>query len=532
MRRWQHVVLTAGLLVAGFSLTPVTYAQGPSCFAITGNGNVQGVDNGASCAFLGIPFAAPPIGPMRWRAPQPPSPWAVTLNAITPPLGCAQNEDCLKLNIWTPDPAPTSPAPVILWIHTGAFVAASANLPAHNGRALAERTGAIVVAANYRLGPLGFLAHPALTSEDPGYPSSGNYGLLDQRAAMAWVRDNIAAFGGDPNNVTIGGQSAGAHSVSLHVVSPGSGGLFGKAIMQSGYASYRWPTLEESEALGLQLAAALGCTTPGAELACLRLKTRSEILAALPGGQQQVTETNRAVWGPNVDGVEIPDQPRSLYESGAFNRVPAIIGATRDEGWIYVDRSFPLGLTEEQYAAAVETEFGLADAPAILARYPAAAFPSPKHAFSQLVGDVEGACEARRVAKLISRTQTPVYLYSFEREVPAVAGTQVIHGIDTNFMFGNDYVPPTPYVLSADDRSLSNAIGDYWTRFASTGDPSDASALKWHPFIAPAADARAAMKSMALDLPLREDKRLREEQCDFWEPSFLRSLLGAVPAGK
>ena len=162
------------------------------------------------------------------------------------------------------------PAPVIVWIHTGAFIAASANLPAHNGRLLAERTGAIVVAANYRVGAFGFLAHPALTSEDPAYPSSGNYGLLDQRAAMAWVRDNIAAFGGDPNNVTIGGQSAGAHSVSFHLVSPGSNGLFGKAIMMSGYASSRWPTLEESEALGLQFAAALGARLPAPSWSCLR----------------------------------------------------------------------------------------------------------------------------------------------------------------------------------------------------------------------------------------------------------------------
>ena len=132
------------------------------------------------------------------------------------------NEDCLKLNIWTPNPAPTVPTPVIFWIHTGAFMAASANLVDSRGRNLAEQTGAIVVAANYRLGPLGFVGHSALTGEDPTYPSSGNYGLLDQRAAMIWVRDHIAAFGGDPNNVTIAGQSAGAHSVSLHLVSPGS----------------------------------------------------------------------------------------------------------------------------------------------------------------------------------------------------------------------------------------------------------------------------------------------------------------------
>ena len=142
-------------------------------------------------------------------------------------------EDCLRLNIWTPNPAPASPAPVIFWIHTGAFQAAIANLADSKGRNLAERTGAIVVAANYRHGPLGFLGHSALSGEDPTYPSSGNYGFLDQRAALVWVRNHIAAFGGDPHNVTIAGQSAGAHSVSMHLVSPGSTGLFTRAIMQT-----------------------------------------------------------------------------------------------------------------------------------------------------------------------------------------------------------------------------------------------------------------------------------------------------------
>src|SRR5881628_3689407 len=211
--------------------------QTGSCFVATSSGAVQGVDNGSSCAFLGIPFAAPPLGNLRWKPPQPAAPWAPTLNANVAPGPCpvvnppgsnvtAGSENCLKLNIWTPDPAPASPAPVIVWIPTGAFQAASASIPDSNGRNFAQRTGAIVVAANYRLGPFGFLGHPALSAEDPNYPSSGNYGFLDQRAALAWVRDHIAAFGGDPNNVTIDGQSAGGHSVSLHIVSPGSAAYF------------------------------------------------------------------------------------------------------------------------------------------------------------------------------------------------------------------------------------------------------------------------------------------------------------------
>jgi len=516
-----------------------------SCFVTTVSGAVQGVNLGSSCAFLGIPFAAPPVGNLRWKPPQPAAPWASTLNATVASMPCpivnppgssstVGSEDCLKLNVWTPDPAPASPAPVIVWIHTGAFQAASANLADSNPRNMVERTGAVVVAAHYRLGPFGFMGHPALTAEDPAYPSSGNYGFLDQRAALAWVRDHIAAFGGDPNNVTIGGQSAGSHSVSLHVVSPGSGGYFGRAIMQSGYASTRLPTLADAEVLGIRFAAAAGCADPAHVLACMRSKTRNQVLLAFPNGQQELSERGRVAWGPVVDGFDIPDQPRALYEDGMFNRVPIIIGATRDEGWIYADRSFPLGLTTQQYETAVETEFGPADAPAILARYPAGDFPSPKLALTRLVGDVEAVCEARRVARLVERTRTPVYLYSFEREADAVVPDLVIHGLDRNFVFGNNFGPPSNYVLNTDDMALFSAISDYWTRFAATGNPSvdDDSVVRWPAYKHPTGAGRGADKYLVLDIPVREDKRLREKQCDFWEPFFLGSAVGSVPASR
>ncbi len=216
----------------------------------------------------------------------------------------------------------------------------------------------------------------------------------------------------------------------------------------------------------------------------MRGKTPAQVLLAFANGQQEFAQTPRVSWGPVVDGLDIPDQPRTLFENGAFTRVPLIIGSTRDEGWIYVDRSFPGGLTTQQYMDAVEAEFGATDAPAILARYPVANFPSPKHALSQLAGDVEVICEARRVARLVERTGTPVYLYSFEREVGAVAGDQVIHGLDRNFVFGNNYGPPSNYLLNADDLSLFDAISGYFTRFAVSGNPntSDESAVHWPAF--------------------------------------------------
>lgn len=536
-------VLTIGVVSGALiSSSPGINSQAASCFVTTTSGHIQGRDLGASCAFLGIPFAAPPVGNLRWKPPQQAPAWApATLNATTNPPACPNvnppgsttttgSEDCLKLNIWTPNPAPSAPAPVLVWIHTGAFQAASANLPDSNGRRMAEQTGAIVVAANYRVGPFGFMGHRALTSENPGYRSSGNYGFLDQRAALAWVRDHIAAFGGDPNKVAIGGQSAGGHSVSLHLVSPGSAGLFHRAIAQSGTASTRWPMLADAEALGDRLAVKLGCTDPSQVLACLRSKTRAEVLLAFPNGQQEFAQTPRVGWGPVVDGLDIPAQPRRLYEMGAFNRVPLIIGSTRDEGWIYADRSFPAGLTAEEYRTAVAAEFGVIDAPAILAQYPAADFASPKLALSRLIGDVEMVCEARRVARLVERTGTPVYVYSFEREVDAVVPDQVIHGLDRNFVFGNNF---PAHVLDADDLSLFGAISGYWTRLAGTGDPNaaDGSTPSWPAYKHPTGDGRGADKYLILDWPVREDRRLREAQCDFWEPFFLGSIAdGPVPA--
>jgi para-nitrobenzyl esterase len=554
--RVAALVITCAVVAPGTftSPAPVADAQAVSCLVTTPSGDVQGVDQGASCAFLGIPFAAPPLGALRWQPPQPAAPWApATFNANVvrqcpqfnlagTPVG---NEDCLILNVWAPHMAAGGPLtaqtglthangrPVLVWIHPGAFQAASINVADSNGRRLVEQTGAIVVAANYRHGPFGFLGHPALSAEDPSYPSSGNYGFLDQRAALAWVRAHIAAFGGDPDNVAIFGQSAGAHSVSLHLVSPGSAGYFHRAIMQSGTATTRWPTRQDAESLGTSFAASVGCTDPSQVLDCMRAKTRNEVLLALPNGPQEYAESGRAVWGPVVDGVDIPDQPRVLYETGAFNHVPIIIGATRDEGWSYVDRSFPAGLTADQYETAVATEFGASDAPAILAQYPVADFASPKLALSRLTGDVETVCEARRVARLVERTGTPVYLYSFEREVDAVIPDLVIHGLDRNFVFGNNFGPPSNYVLNADDLSLFSAIAGYWTRFAAAGSPNGrhAEVLRWPRYRHPAGHGKGADRYMILDWPLAEGKRLREDQCDFWEPFFYRSIAnGSIPA--
>jgi para-nitrobenzyl esterase len=535
----RRVLLSALLLVTHYvaSSDPPVIQAAPlqsTCLVNTAYGEIQGVDLGASCAFLGIPYAAAPVGNLRWKPPQPKTSWApATVNAITPPSACGQAEDCLRVNMWVPKSMPIAPAPVIVWFHTGGFTSASANFAANNGQKLAEQMGVIVVAPNYRLGPLGFFAHAALSAEDSGYPSSGNYGFLDQRASLRWVRDNIAVFGGNADNVTIGGQSAGAHSVSLHLVSPGSAGLFHRAIMQSGYASTRWKTLEEAEVQGTNLANALGCTDVAQVLSCLRSKTLTQILTALPSGRDQIVELNNVQWSPVVDELEIPDQPRFLYQRAAFNRVPVIIGVTKDDGWPFVDRSFPVNVTPEEYQNRIETDFG-PDAPGFFIRFPLASFASPKDALAQVDTDVEYACEATRIARFMERAGASVYLYSFEYGVEDLSANRVVHGLDTNFLFGNNFVAPFPgnHVLTPADLGLSAAMMVYLGRFAVTGNPDtdDESIVHWPAFKHPTGNGRGSDKYIVFDSVIREDKRLREQQCDFLEPFFFRSINGVVPA--
>jgi len=509
-----------------------------ACVVSTPSGVVRGVLRGTGCTYLGIPYATPPVGDLRWKPPQPKTPWApAVLSATVAPPNCSLinppttgqptgSEDCLMLNIWAP-PRPAQ-APVIVWFHPGNFQAASANLAAANGERFAQERNAIVVAPNYRLGPFGFLAHSALTLEDPAYRSSGNYGLLDQRAALAWVRDHIAAFGGDPRNVTIVGASAGSQSVNFHLLSPASAGLFHKAIMQSGFVTARWTNAKEAESQGEQFARALQCTDARTVLACLRSKTRDQVLRALPLDQAQILETEAVQWSPIVDGLEIPDQPRDLYRRGRFVRVPLIVGVNRDEGWTFVDRSFPGSFDTAQYESTVRGEFG-ADAPAVLSLYPASAFPSPKDALSQLTGDAEFACEARRVARFMSQARVDVYFYSFEHIVDAVTPGRVIHGMETNLVFGNNFAAPANHVLTAADLALFRTMSGYWGRFADTGNPTAPGVPRW-PLFRVDRYPILSDRFVILDDTVTDANRFREHHCNFWDRFYFRSVIGTVPA--
>ena len=307
--------------------------------------------------------------------------------------------------------------------------------------------------------------------------------------------------------------------------------------MQGGFASYRWRTREDGEEQAEAFATALGCLDSTQLLPCLRSKTRNEVLFALPTGTEQFAETGRTQWSPIVDGIDIPDQPRTLYEIGAFSRVPVIIGSNRDEGWTWVNRTFANEITEAQYELALQTEFA-ADAAAIRSAYPypSAENDSPKDALSQIVGDAEYACGAERLARLIERSDTPVYLYQFDYVVEAVAPNRAVHGLDVNLLFGTDIgtplLPPPGHALNDSDRDLFRSMAGYWGRFAATGNPNtdDESVVHWPRFRRPTADGRGADKYLVLDRPIRVEKRLREAACSFWDPYFFRSITGAVPA--
>jgi para-nitrobenzyl esterase len=431
---------------------------------------------------------------------------------------------------------------VLVWLPAGAFLGASSNFAPNDGRRFADERNAVVVAPNYRLGAFGWLAHPALTNEGPNYLSSGDYGLADQRAALRWVRDNITAFGGDPESVTLAGGSAGSVSTGLHLVSPASRGLFQRAIMQSGFASVRAPSIDDAYAQGEAFATTLGCTNPAAVVSCLRSKSRDQVLTALPlstlpGGFQQFTEEpGKVVWGPIVDGFEIPDQPRELYRQGRSARVPIIIGATSDDGWVFVDRSFPAGLDSLQYERAVGSEFGM-DAGAIFQLYPTASFPTPKDALARVTTDAEFVCEARRIARAMHRDGAPVYLYSFEYPVDEVNPRRAIHGLDVPLLFGNNFGAPVfpNHVLTPADLIVFDTMSTFWRRFMETGDPNPHGVpVQWPPYLS--GPDEQALESSGTDRYYVFGERLgissylRDPQCNFWEAFFFRSAVGAIPA--
>jgi para-nitrobenzyl esterase len=497
---------------------------GQGTLIATDKGSVQGTVVGKTRIFLGIPFAAPPVGDLRWRSPAPAAPWKETLKATARGAYCAQlnalspvilggsAEDCLTLNIWAPEDADGS-TPVMVFIHGGSYIFGSGGEPSYDGKRLSEAAGVIVVTMNYRLGPFGFLAHDSLAVEDKAHPSTGMYGFEDQRAALAWTQANIGAFGGNARNVTIFGESAGGESVCLHLLSPKSKDLFQRAIIESGAcAAPSGITPKEARAQGDAFTKALVCDgkDAAATLSCLRGKTMDDVLLALPSKGALDFSPGGAKWFPAVDGDNIPKEPLDLFAAGSFAHVPLLVGSNGDEGTLFFALGQPIA-DDAAYKLVVETFYpGKGDA--IVAQYPTAKYGSAQAAVARVFGDAVFVCPSRRTARAYAKASVPTYLYHFtyKDDSAAIPGLGSFHTSELPFVFGNPS-QLQPENLNEAERALSTSMMGYWGRFAAGGDPGGEGALAF-----PRYDG-AKDQNLTLDLTISVDTGLSKADCDFWD---------------
>jgi para-nitrobenzyl esterase len=451
----------------------------------TEGGLVEGTVADGLTVYKGIPFAAPPVGDLRWRPPEAAPKWQGVRKAGQFAPGCVQSmggpppsgvsEDCLYLNVWTPAKSPTERVPVLVWIYGGGFNGGATSIPDYSGEKLAKR-GVVLVSIAYRVGILGFYAHPELSAESPRHVS-GNYGLLDTIAGLQWIQRNIAAFGGDPKRVTIFGESAGGIAVSMLCASPLAQGLFHGAISQSGGSfgptghtpspGENMRPLADAEGSGVEFAKAAGAPS----LRDLRALPAEKLLEA---GRRQ-----RGMAWPIVDGWVIPDDQYKLYEAGRFNDTAILVGYNSDEG-----ASFSHDRTPADYIAGVKKRYGpFADR--LLAAYPAAADSVPKTA-RDLMRDSAFGWHTWVWARLQSQHgKGKVYSYYFDQhpEYPAGSpqeGHGSPHGADVVYVFehlNGIHRPVTP-----EDWRISDAMAAYWTNFAKHGDPNGKGLPEWPAF--------------------------------------------------
>jgi para-nitrobenzyl esterase len=448
----------------------------------TDAGQVAGVPgkDPAVRAFKGIPFATPPVGDLRWRAPKAATHWDGVRKADQFSATCMQteyaagslyrsepqpvSEDCLYLNVWTAAKAAGDKRPVMVWIHGGALTRGSGSTPTYDGEELA-RKGVVLVTVNYRLGVFGFFAHPELTKESDRN-ASGNYGLLDQIAALEWVKKNIAAFGGDPNRVTIFGESAGSWSVNLLMASPLAKGLFQRVIGESGAQFGNMRKLADAEQAGVKF----GQTVHAETLAALRAKPADELLKAQGGAS------------PNVDGWFLPEDVRTIFASGKQSDVPLMAGSNADEGTAFVAGS----TTAQVFQNTARQRFG-AKADEYLKIYPASTDEEARKSAPAVMRDQTFGWEMRTWAREQTKTgKSKVYMFYFSR-VPPGPGSEkygAYHASEIAYAFHNLAVSTRPWEET--DRKLSDLMSTYWVNFATTGNPNGKGLPAW-----PAYDAKA-----------------------------------------
>jgi para-nitrobenzyl esterase len=447
------IILAAALPLAAAITDPVRVEQGQ----LSG---VPGTDPDVR-VYKGIPFAAPPVGDLRWRAPKPAADWPGVRNADQFSATCMQtpypegslyrsepqpvSEDCLYLNIWTAAKSASEKRPVMVWIHGGAFTRGSGSTPVYNGENFAKK-GVVLVTVNYRLGIFGFFAHPELTQESEHH-SSGDYGILDEIAALQWVQKNIAAFGGDPKRVTIFGESAGSWAVNVLVASPLAKGLFQRAIGESGANFNKMTKLADLEKSGER----------AGSIQELRAKSAEEIMKT------------QGAFSVNVDGWLLPTDVMTIFEKGQQNDVPILIGSNADEGTAFM----PAKITVAGLQATAKQRFG-ANADQFSQIYPATSDEEAWTASAHLMRDQTFGLQMRTWARMQSKTgKAPAYLYYFSHVPPGAKYYGAYHASEIAYVFG------TGRNWEDADRKLSDVMSSYWVNFATTGNPNGKGLPVW-----------------------------------------------------
>jgi para-nitrobenzyl esterase len=484
-----------------FSLPTLAFAD-PALVATT-SGTARGIPSGATISFLGLPYAAVPVAALRFAPTQPPAPWTGEFTADHFGAACPQpsmfgnsvigNEDCLTLNVWRP--VSGSKLPMMVFFHGGGNSVGSSHdlngASLYDGAALSEKGPAVIVTINYRLGALGFLAHPALSNENTD-KISGNYALLDQLQALHWIRDNAAAFGGDPANVTVFGESAGAIDILALLASPRATGLFQRAIIESGFLTEQ--PLAAAEADGNKFAAALGCRSA----ACLREKSAEDIVKASSAGAGKLH-----AYAATIDGHILPTGVLEAFRSGRASHVSLLIGTNADEMTTLLPflSDVKPTITASGYEEQLTKDFGPA-APAALALYPASNFLSPYVAYLNVATDSYAHCPARRIARSYG-SQVYKYVFTHVSDNPLLAPYGAGHGLELPFVFH------AASSLSFTELSLSEQVMGYWTNFARTGNPNGDGLVEWKPF---SKDEFFEINSLP---GMRSG--FREAKCDFWD---------------
>jgi para-nitrobenzyl esterase len=522
-------VILALFLVWGCASVPTQPPGWPQKVAVEG-GVISGQANGDIEAFKGIPYAKAPVGPLRWKPPEPAEPWQGVLETTEYSAACLQpdlpgipmkqakrSEDCLYLNVFTTAKSVNEKRPVMVWIHGGGNVIGSADFATPSGtdpENLAKQ-GVVVVSLNYRLGPLGYFAHPLLSKESP-HNASGNYGLLDQIAALKWVQKNIGAFGGDPKKVTIFGESAGSHNVGYLMASPLAKGLFHRAIGESGsvYVGFMnrhlregWYGMEPLEKQGERAAKNLGCAGAADPLAALRALSGEEILA----GTKPVMMPPGDIYSPVVDGWVLPDDVMTIFDEGKQNKVPLIQGTNADEMTVFILKSpFP---TLDVYRGFLKSPQGYgAFGDDVLALYPAGEPSDILKSFQNVSTDSFFVEPTRSLVRAVSKNGGQVYMYQYTMRYPGgpLAAFGAFHSGEIPFAMDDlermKNVTQTPF--GEKDQALAVTMSGYWVQFAKTGNPNREGLPEW-----PAYDV-AKDQYLELGEVVQVGQGLRKEKLD------------------